>query len=69
MDFYLQYIRFRTDLAVNAKSCVNGNFLFHIFIFYNIQVVTRQEIFSIIEHVCNRKPGAELLRMINYRNG
>ncbi len=27
MDFYLQYIRFRTDLAVNAKSCLNSNFM------------------------------------------
>ena len=25
MDFYLQYICFRTDLAVNAKSCMNSN--------------------------------------------
>ncbi len=25
MDFYLQPLRFRTDLAVNAKSCVNSN--------------------------------------------
>ncbi len=25
MDFYLIHIRFRTDLAVNAKSCVNSN--------------------------------------------
>lgn len=28
MDFYLTYIRFHTDLAVNAKSCVNSNLTF-----------------------------------------
>ena len=27
MDFYLQKTRFRTDFAVNAKSCVNSNFI------------------------------------------
>jgi len=25
MDFYLLHERFRTDLAVNAESCVNDN--------------------------------------------
>ena len=25
MDFYLLHVRFLTDLAVNAKSCVNCN--------------------------------------------
>ena len=29
MDFYLLYIRFRTDLAVNAKSCVNSNVILY----------------------------------------
>ena len=27
MDFYLLTVRFVTDLAVNAKSCVNSNML------------------------------------------
>lgn len=28
MDFYLAAIRFLTNLAVNAKSCLNNNTLF-----------------------------------------
>jgi len=29
MDFYLQPVRFLTDLAVNAKSCLNSNALWY----------------------------------------
>ena len=28
MDFYLTALRFFTDLAVNAKSCLNSNDLY-----------------------------------------
>ena len=30
MDFYVYILLFLTDLAVNAKSCVNSNLVIHI---------------------------------------